>query len=137
MRCQSARKVSHAVDRKDCSVLERRDEKARGDVRGVMFDAMEDGPDILRGLSHGSCELFLDSKGHPLPSDAVQNGPCRRTILQNKPNAPPKVCTRVEGNRDMIEVARLKIACFQAVTNRFGRKAGPMLDPIKAPDASP
>ena len=32
----------------------------------------------------------------------------------------------------MIEVARLKIACFQAVTNRFGRKAGPMLDPIKA-----
>src|SRR4029450_1171056 len=121
--------IAEAIDREDRGVLEGRWEEGAGDVRLVVLDVVELGPDV--GAECG-LELGLDV---PHPGGVLEPGleVARAGTAGERPqDLGAEIGLRVAPDRDVVEIAGRKPRIRQAPGGRAGRKAGTVLDPGEA-----
>ena len=99
-------------------------------MRNVVFDWMDAATEGRAG--EGAREVLVHAGALTLVADAVEHQPEVRALQQRVGTRASQVGTGVLVDRDMVHLGQRDAALLEATADRFGGKAGPVLD---APEA--
>ena len=89
---------------------------------------MKSRPDTTAIQNHRPSKLVLQGECLALPAQSIDDGSKARAMAEHESHALPEVRSRIERDRDMVELIGTDTADLQAVANRFSRKASPVFD---------
>ena len=122
-------KIAETVGGKDGGVLKGRDEIGAGEMRGVMFDAMELRADFFRRSFEGGSEIFVNSGETFHDARAIERefGHAHRET-QFGAEARPGIA----GDGDVVHFGKFHAGLVQAILDRAHRKAGRVFHAVQA-----
>ena len=124
-----AGEIPEPIHRHRSRFLERRNQERRGQVRDMMLNVVQFSTESLAGMQ--SVQQVPNALPAPPVHHPVQDEPRIRQVPERIPRLFPQVRARIVVYGHMLHVFETCAGRFEAVTDRLGRKPGPVLNAAK------